>query len=219
MPYVRETSSIVLPADDPALCDAIEATLNNWNWQCRIAGDPQTIAYLAARPAAAVILSPLSVAALQTIVAVRQMPAPANGTPVLQFGADGDSALRGITALLLQPFDATTFLAQLEQWAGPLDDHQLRQWPFSPRYRMIRLMGLDRASAIRARFTESLDATLGLSDDSITAADAHRLAGLAGMLGYSELAVAWAAIERGARTSLPQARALSDSVVAELRAD
>lgn len=119
---------------------------------------------------------------------IRALAPPANGTPVIAI--DGD-----------EPRDLAGLLARLRHFAGPLEDHALRRRPFSARYRLVRLIGFDEAEAMRARFEDALREALA----DPQAAPAHRLAGIAGMVGEGDLSALWSRVDRGEVDALPLA--------------
>lgn len=161
-------------------------------WQVRHAADRKTLLAEAERDLPAAVI--VGADADEILAAVRALPAPANGTPVIALDAR-------------EPRDGEALLARLRHWAGPLDDHALRRAPFGARYRLIRLLGLDAADAMIARFRDALREALELAESDPAAVPAHRLAGIAGMVGESELSTLWSCVDRGEAGALPPALA------------
>jgi hypothetical protein len=162
----------------------------------------------------AVLLDARDPQAAEAVGAIRKLPPPRNGVPILAFG-NPELATIGAGGHLDAPLEEAAFLALLRHWAGPLDDHALRGEPWSPRYRLIRLMGLESADAMLARLAAALgDAVAGAGDGGTVSA--HRLAGIAGLCGFAELGGLWSRVDRGEDAALPAALAASRSAAAEI---
>ncbi|HEY6870508.1 MAG TPA: hypothetical protein VI199_12205 [Novosphingobium sp.] len=95
------------------------------------------------------------------------------------------------------PGPADGLQAVLEQWMGPLADPAFRD-PASPAYRLVRLVGLERAGSLLRNLASTLQEVLAQSAaGQVDIATAHRLAGLSGLYGFSELGRSWQAYETG----------------------
>lgn len=157
---------------------------------------------------AAVLIDASTPRSGDVIAAIRALAPPLNGTPILGLGVEHAGGAGGV---LTPPLEVEVFVRLLRRWAGPLENDALRQVPWSPRYRLIRLLGLEAADAMLLRLREALAqaVTDHAGDQPLSA---HRLAGVAGLCGYSELAQAWSRAERG------EARALDEAIAASLTA-
>jgi hypothetical protein len=191
---------------------AVKNPLQDFDWIIRdfdhiseIAGD------FLSDPVAAILIDSQSFDAQSAVEAVRRLPAPANGTPILISGSDTVSVQGANGRFELAP--PQLFLAALEQWVGPLNDHIFRAEPQSPRYRMIRLMGGDATDSLFGSFKDALKAALDGPRDGQTA---HKIAGLAGMMGYHELSIAWKSAEAGNAEIWLKAANLSRSLLKQL---
>lgn len=154
--------------------------------------------------------------AAAAIVAVRSLPAPANGTPVFTLG-DAPVQPRGAGGHLTLPLQSPDLIALLRRWAGPLEDHALRVAPAGPRYRLIRLLGFDNADALLRSFGTALGEAIALAEADPRAVPAHRLAGLAGMVGFGELSRLWACVDRGEPGALKAAIVASSAALEALK--
>lgn len=182
MAVAQVGSRIVVVTGDPALAAEIGEWLAPHGWSCGALA-PDAIGKTPAFAAAAVLVDARAADAGEALAAVRAWPAPGNGTPVLAAGPKSDLAL---------PLDQAAFLERLRQVAGPLPDHDFRREPWNFRYRLVRLLGLDAADAMLLRLRSAL--AEAVADPG--AAPAHRLAGIAGMCGFPELAAAWSSVDR-----------------------
>lgn len=190
---------------DAVLAATVRAILAPFGWNIVGEGELPGAVLLDARdPAAAEV----------AVAAIRRLPPPCNGVPVLAFGNAG-LATAGAGGHLDAPLDEAAFLALLRHWAGPLDDHALRGEPWSPRYRLIRLMGLESADATLARLAAALGEAVAAAGDGGTVS-AHRLAGVAGLCGFAELGGLWSRVDRGDEDALPAAVAASRSAADEI---
>lgn len=195
-------SELLIFTDDPSLVHQAEAVLAPLGWQCR--GEPLLPALLdclsGALPAA-VLIDGDTPQASEAAAAIRELAPPLNGTPILTAGEGG----------LEKPLVASVLLDRVRHRAGPLEDHGLRAAPLSPRYRLIRLLGLDAADGMLRRLRDAL--AEAVDED---APPAHRLAGIAGMCGFADLAEAWSRVDRGEEAALPVATAASRQAIAEI---
>lgn len=163
---------------------------------------------------AAVLLDARDPEAAEVVGAIRRLAPPGNGVPILVLGKAG-LATAGAGGHLEAPLEEAALLALLRHWAGPLGDHMLRGEPWSPRYRLIRLMGLEAADATLARLAAALGEAVAAAGDGGTVS-AHRLAGVAGLCGFAELGGLWSRVDRGEDDALPAALAASRSAAAEI---
>lgn len=161
------------------------------------------LALLEERAPAAVVIDGGAPAAAETVAAIRRLAAPANGTPILVLGGEGVQP--GAGGRLPLPLDRAAFVALLREWAGPLEADALRAAPYAPRYRLIRLIGLAAADAMLERFRDALREALDIAARDPGGVPAHRLAGIAGMVGHSDLGALWSRVDRGETGALPLA--------------
>ena len=148
------------------------------------------------------------------VSAIRSLPSPFNGTPIIWLGkTDGGPA--GAGGHLDRPLAQTPLRALLRHWAGPLGNHAMRAEPWNFRYRLVRLIGLDAADGMLLRLREALQqATDPVADDEPVSA--HRMAGICGMCGFPDLGQQWNAADRGEDGALAAALAASRAAITEI---
>ena len=154
---------------------------------------------------AAVLIDRSARRSREVIAEIRALAPPLNGTPILALGLEHAGGAGG---LLTPPLEEEAFLQLLRHWAGPLENNALRQAPWSPRYRLIRLLGLEAADAMLLRLRSALAQAVA-DHAGHRPLSAHRLAGVAGLCGFSELARAWSRADRGEDGALDHAIAAS----------
>lgn len=129
--------------------------------------------------------------------------------------SSAEDAHQGVNARLCLPVEKASTLEMIEQWTGPLADHAFRV-ASNPRYRLVRLMGKMEAQNLLDMFVQSMEqgiAALQRGED--ISRIAHNLAGVAGMLGYSELNTQWSAVSHGRSPLYPAIRS-TNSVLQNL---
>jgi len=181
------TSAAILFSDDSGLCDAWACALAPHGWRTIVTTDPDEALRALTPDVALVMLDAGTVGAADFVARLRAATQPAAGVPVLQHG----HARWAGTSAVLPTGDTRTLIAAIEAFTGRLSDHALRTAPFSPFYRLVRLLGTRDAAAMIARFADTL--RTALADAAPSADQAHRLAGVAGALGYTDLSLAWRA--------------------------
>jgi CheY-like chemotaxis protein len=199
------TSIAILFSEDAERTATWVSALAPHGWRTIITADPAD-ALAALTPDVALVLLDARVAdAADVLRRLRAEQQPAGGVPVLQHGG---ARWDGTSASLPAADSPPSLIAAIELFTGALGDHALRAAPFSPFYRLVRLIGARDAAGIIARFADALRTTL--ADGTSSPDQAHRLAGLAGAIGYTDLGMAWRAAE--------QDRAASDAAIATTRA-
>lgn len=200
---LTESCVVLFDLADPSDEDLADI-LGEIGWRAvPVAERGRMLALLEDRSPAAVVIDGRAPAAAEAVAAIRGLPAPANGTPILVLG--GEEVQPGAGGRLPLPLDRAAFVALLREWAGPLDAAALRAAPYAPRYRLIRLLGLTAADAMFGRFREALKEALDIAARDPGAVPAHRLAGIAGMVGESALGALWSRVDRGEAAALPLA--------------
>ena len=206
------TSAAILFGSDAALVDAARGALAGHGWRTTGTRDID-VALAASAPGVALVLIDAGVeGAGDFLRQLRTQPQPIGGVPVLQYGG---TRLSGTSALLPPPGDTATLVAALEHFAGALGDHALRSPPYSPFYRLVRLLGTRDAAAMIARFADTLRTAIDRTELPCRE-DAHRLAGLAGAIGYTELSLAWRAAEQGGVAAAAAAIDATRATLAEI---
>ncbi len=206
-------SKLLLFSHDVSLEGRVSQMLAPFAWRCSRHDAPQPILDEAARiRPPAILVDGAALRAGEVVAAIRAQAPPLNGTPILALGLDHAGGAGGPLTL---PLHEEAFLKLLREWAGPLESRALRRAPWKPRYRLIRLLGLEAADAMLLRLRDVL--AEAIADHAAgRPLSAHRLAGVAGLCGFSELAGAWSRTDRGEDGSLPQAIAASRETIDEI---
>ena len=214
--YIFNTGVIpvlIILSENRTLLKSAQAMLSGMGWGCVAVGRIADLLLAVTEHCPAVILidggSPDAAAA---IGAVRELPTPARGTPIVTVGKALE-LLAAVAGHLDLPLEPQALREMLEQWAGPIDDHALRAVPFSPRYRLIRLVGFAAAEGMLRRFEAELAAAVACAETDPAQVPAHRLAGVAGLVGYEDLGALWAEAEKGGEKELARAVAASRKVL------
>ncbi len=113
----------------------------------------------------------------------------------------------GIDGRIVSPFDADTLRSAIEPWRPP-------DTP-APIAKLAALFGAAEIGALLAGFRHQLDEALG-STDTPRYAGAHRLAGIAGTLGFPDVSKWWLAVSEGDETASAKARISARKALAEI---
>lgn len=205
---------LLILSDDEALADRVAAAVSRFGWNCEVSSAlPGLLGRLQGTAPAAVLVDAAAPHADEAGSAIRSLPAPFNGTPILTLGGEAAVAA-GAGGHLGGPFDDAALLDLLRRWAGPLDAGALRAVPWTARYRLIRLLGLDAADAMLLRLRDTLaEAIAAPAGEPVSA---HRLAGVAGLCGFAELGQTWSRAERREDGALAAAIEASRATIGEI---
>ena len=207
-------SLLLTGSSDEAFHKRAEATMAAHGWATVAARDSSAIVQFVSQLwPATLFIDATNAPATAIATAIRALPAPHNGTPIITAGGE-TSLVSGAGGHLHTGWGDTDLLTLLHQWAGPLDDHALRAEPWNFRYRLIRLIGLDAADRMLLRFRDSLSQAVERPDGHYFSP--HRIAGIAGMCGFAELSRAWSAVDRGEVDHLSAALDGSREVIAQI---
>lgn len=151
--------------------------------------------------------------------AMRSLPGLWGSTPALAVGDPATDGPLAVAGWLAPDADPATILAAIENWTGPLADPAFRDGD-DPAYRLLRLVGMTRATAMLGR----LGALLAEGEAAHAAGDgpelrqlAHRIAGAAGMHGFAGLGALWQRIEQGESIDPAVLAAATDAVTRRIR--
>lgn len=121
---------------------------------------------------------------------IRAMPGPLASIPVLVVAdAEPANSTKGVDAWIVRGEDRRRWLAIIEAWGSPVPLEGVR-----------RLADAFGAAALRPLvhgFREQLIEAIEAIDDKAFETRAHRLAGLAGTLGFADVGAAWLRLSRG----------------------
>lgn len=188
-------SRMLIVSNDEAFRRRAEAMMKAQGWTTNAAQDlPVAVRLTACLQPAALVIDAENAPASEISETIRGLAAPANGTPIFTVGGARPLA-PGAGGHLNAGWSDDELLALLRRWAGPLDNHGLRAEPWTFRYRLIRLIGLEAADGMLHRLKESLERAVEDTEDANVSP--HRLAGIAGMCGFAELSQSWSAVDRG----------------------
>jgi CheY-like chemotaxis protein len=113
----------------------------------------------------------------------------------------------GFDDFLSKPFAIGELTSMVIKWTG--SDPRLAA-QLDPHTRLANLIGVDQANAMIARFHEQLEAGLAAIDGGEDIRHvAHRIGGLAGMIGLSALSKAWLRLQNGDRSGLQAVRVMT----------
>ncbi|SDA35143.1 hypothetical protein [Sphingomonas sp. NFR15] len=201
------TSSAILYGDDARMAAAVRPLLEPCGWAVHATSDAAVAVARLDDTVALLMLDARAAGAAALLADIRARPHPAASVPVLQWGGAGLPAM-GAPA----PDDGAALAAAIAHVTGALSDHALRRMPHSPFYRLVRLLGTEDAVAMIDRFAGTMRAAL--TAPVITPDLAHRLAGIAGAIGYPDLGRAWGAAEHGGAYAIERAMAASRATLA-----
>lgn len=155
--------------------------------------------------------------AARWIAAVRALPGVAAGTPVMLVADAHAPSCAGIAGRIDLPLDPATARPVVEQWCGPIADHGFRD-AANPHYRLVRLAGRVQADALMRGFADHLANTIADAERGEPLGPAaHRIAGLAGLVGFGELTPLWSALDRDESADPAAALAASRTVLDTIR--
>jgi hypothetical protein len=202
-PAASHQSLVLLLGGDGAPGNRVEDWLGPLGWICAVVAGPADLSGIVADQGDLVPALALldgrgidAAAAAEWIAAIRSLPGLAAGTPVLLLDDAAAPGRTGVAARIDMPFDPVSARPVIEHWAGPLADHGFRSGE-TPHYRLVRLAGRVQAEALMRGFAEQLEEVLASAarGEALRSA-AHRLAGVAGIIGFGELTPLWSAVDR-----------------------
>lgn len=163
----------------------------------------EAVAATALRMPDLVILAAAASSEHRSLVAeVRAQPAPLGSVPLLGWSAQplDAEALRdsGLDAMLSDHGDRATRVAEIMAWnpAGTMAGVA----------RLATVFGTTEIDALVTRFETHLAAALATLDHPADPAAAHRIAGIAGTLGFDRVGQSWLALSEGDDTVRDAAR-------------
>lgn len=199
--------TLILADDDPERRRWAGGIMAAAGWQVVSAERAAVRAMLAAARDGALLLIGMGSMprdALDEVAAIRGGGTPAASIPIIGIAARGampDTRVRsgGLDALVETPCADRVLIAATEPWR-PLDAPD-------PRARLAPLLPATVLDEMFARLRgEMADAIAEVEAGSVDRARAHRLAGLAGTLGFTEVHRHWIALSDGTQVSPGTAR-------------
>lgn len=133
--------------------------------------------------------------------AIRAGPPPLASVPILAYTSlkldHGQILARGMDGRLPKPCAPDTLRDAIAPW---------RPSAVLPGQPLEDLFGADKMDALVARFRDQLLEALALFDIAGEAAPAHRIAGVAGTLGFSNVSDSWLRLSEGDEDARDEAR-------------
>ena len=215
---MRDHSILSILSVDAELVERAAGWLAPYGWSCR-GGLEEDQAVTHIGEGAAIILLDGGMGAgiiASTIGKIRDLPGFAAGAPALLYAEADFEPVGGVSDRIDPPLSEANLVAAIENWTGPVKDNAYRH-EANPPYRMVRLAGRERASALFSGFARSLAEALEALDEgqNITRI-AHNIAGMAGTMGFAALSKQWSRVDHGDMTALPAAREAAERVLQTL---
>lgn len=211
------TSLAVLLGSDAALSSALAGWLEPLGWTCMTIDRPEGLEGQVGTAVPALAFVDAGGVDAGWIAAVRALSGVARGTPVLLVAGPAAAGGVGIAGRIDLPFDSVAARVVVEHWAGPLDRPAFRD-PASGHYRLVRMGGRAQADKLMTGFAEHLEEALALGARGEPLQPvAHRIAGLAGMMGFDRLTPCWSALDRGEAIDPADVLAATEIALAEVR--
>lgn len=139
---------------------------------------------------------------VRTTLAIRSMPRAEAAAPILRvitdLSLDNGSNSRGVDACIARTLDGDSLAQGLEQW---------RPFSLAPTRRIAAMFGSGPIAGMIERLARRLEAAMiRLDQGSFDKAEAHRLAGLCGTLGFGQAHAAWLDLSLGEEAACEEVR-------------
>lgn len=136
------------------------------------------------------------------VTALRGAPMPLGSVPILGCGwTDTDERQawrRGVDDCVARPRSAKTLISAAARWR-PADETAGAQ-------RLAGVFGPEAIAPLVARFRRQLARAVAEFDDVVSMAAMHRVAGIAGTLGFERVSASWRRVSDGEHRLLSRAR-------------
>lgn len=133
---------------------------------------------------------------------LRESPPPIAGVPILVYSAtalsDAEIGGRGMDGRIPKPCTPDQLLAAIEPW---LLDGQM-----AGAQRLAAIFGKDELDRLLLGLREQLATALDGMNDAGVPGTAHRIAGVAGTLGFADVSASWLALSEGDESARDRAR-------------
>jgi CheY-like chemotaxis protein len=150
--------------------------------------------------------------------AIRASDGPAAAVPIVAFTAlrRAESIGRmwavGMDGHVAKPFTPESLVAAVEPWRPSVDHH--------PAERLAALFGAAEIASLLGRFRDQLsEALVAADEEEERRARAHKIAGIAGTLGFPEVSRTWLAVSEGLDSSWEAARVAARKALTLLATD
>ncbi|WP_186728839.1 response regulator [Sphingomonas panacisoli] len=134
--------------------------------------------------------------------AIRESAAPLSSVPILVYSAmpltDVEVTARGMDGRIPKPFTPDQLIAAVEPW--------LQEGQLAGAQRLAGLFGEAELGRLVGGLREQLESAVTELDGTAIPTIAHRVAGLAGTLGFAAVSASWLALSEGDESARDQAR-------------
>ena len=213
-----ERPSILVVDDDAVNRSIATAMLAKAGWHVDAAEDGRAAIAAVRQHDYALVLMDIQMPGMDgfdAAAAIRAGGGAGAGVPILAFTAlsrdDAASRLEssGMDGYIAKPFTAPTLLEAVEPWRPSGKPHRSAA--------LAALFGESEINAMLGRFRQQLADALAAPDaHAERRARAHRVAGIAGTLGFPEVSNTWLAVSEGEDSQWEAARIAARKALAEL---
>lgn len=200
----REAPALLILTDDPERSATLKITLEASGWRVRLGRNGHVSGFDAPDEPASLVLLDLSRPGqgIGAAADIRRSGRCESMAPILGFGPreDGefDPKSTGIDALIDGSAGDRALAGVLEDW---------RPVPLDSTRRIADMFGAGPIAGMIERLALRLKAAMtGLDNGGIDQAEAHRLAGLCGTLGFGQAHAAWLDLSLGDQSALGEVR-------------
>lgn len=215
---MMDRNALYLLSADETCRRQIVRWMADFPWSCHQAKDAaQLLTDMSDSAPAIVLLDSRALSDIAaTVRAIRTLSGPAATLPIVLLTPQADEAGQGCNAVLHLPLARDRLLEVVSEWTGPLADEAFRSLD-NPHYRLIRVVGQRRASAMLARCIDTLRGALTqIAEGAPQKPIAHDAAGLCGIMGFEALGTAWSAVEYDEQDALEKAVKLTQTTIERL---
>jgi len=211
---------LLIVDDDPANHAVAGAALANAGWRIDRADDGAAAIAMSHSRRYTLILMDIQMPGLDgydTAKAIRVGGGASATAPILAFtatqqiGATTAFRASGIDGHVAKPFTPATLRASIERWR-PITTAV-------PSTALVAAFGAVEIAKLLSGFRDQLERQLDRDDGEERYTGAHRLAGIAGTLGFPEVSRLWLAVSEGDDTAYAEARISARKALAEIDAN
>jgi CheY-like chemotaxis protein len=209
--------SVIVVDDEPANRAFVRNVLTAAGWIVTEAeGGVEAVAMAQAAPPHLIVMD-IDMPDLDgwaTTAAIRASAPPASGVPILAYTTmrvdDAEVHARGLDGRLPKPCPPDELAAAVARWRP---DGEV-----SRALKLGEIFGHEEIAKLVARFHEQLiDALADIDADRVDIA--HRIAGVAGTLGFADVSSSWQRLSEGDPTAKPDARRDARVAIARIERD
>jgi CheY-like chemotaxis protein len=206
----------ILVVDDEAVNRGIATVmLEQAGWHVDTVEDGASAIIASRRRIFALVLMDIQMPGMDGFEAAKAIRADGGTVPILAFtalarsDAEGRLESAGMDGYIAKPFTAPELLAAVEPWRPSTKPHNSA--------RLAALFGEAEINAMLVRFRQQLADALAAPDIlGERRSRAHRVAGIAGTLGFPEVSLTWLAVSEGEDSQWDAARIAARKALAEL---